>query len=89
MKRYFPIVILLGCAAAFAFGIFRLFEFRFEAGDVYPPYSSLRSDPLGAMALYESLEKIPGTDRAPRFQRIRTVCPNNRTRFICTWPETD
>src|SRR5262249_48945710 len=28
---------------------------RFESGDVYPPYSTLRSDPLGAMALYESL----------------------------------
>lgn len=60
MKRYFPIVILLGCAAMFAFGIVRLFELRFEAGDVYPPYSSLRADPLGAMAFYESLEKIPG-----------------------------
>ena len=60
MKRYLPIVILLGCAAVFAFGIVDLFELRFEAGDVYPPYSSLRADPLGAMALYESLEKVPG-----------------------------
>ena len=24
-----------------------------ETGDVYPPYSSLRTDPLGAKALYE------------------------------------
>jgi hypothetical protein len=31
-----------------------------ETGDVYPPYSSLRTDPLGAKALYESLEAIPG-----------------------------
>jgi hypothetical protein len=31
-----------------------------ETGDVYPPYSSLRSDPQGAKALYESLEAIPG-----------------------------
>jgi hypothetical protein len=60
MKRYFPIMVLLGCAAAFAFGCVYLFELRFQAGDVYPPYSSLRADPLGAMALYESLEKIPG-----------------------------
>lgn len=60
MRRYFPILIVLGCAAAFAFGLVRLFELRFEAGDVYPPYSSLRSDPLGTMALYESLEKMPG-----------------------------
>jgi hypothetical protein len=60
MKRYFPIIILLGCAAAFACGIIYLFQLRFEAGDVYPPYSSLRADPLGTMALYESLGKVPG-----------------------------
>lgn len=59
MKKYFPIFILLGCAAGFALGIVYLFDLRFEAGDVYPPYSSLRADPLGAMALYESLEKLP------------------------------
>jgi hypothetical protein len=60
MKNYFPVAILLSCAAIFAFGIVRLFELRFERGDVYPAYSSLRADPLGAMAFYESLEKIPG-----------------------------
>lgn len=31
-----------------------------DTGDVYPPYSSLRTDPLGAKALYESLEAMPG-----------------------------
>ncbi len=60
MKRYFPIIILLGCAAAFAWGCIYLFQLRFEGGDVYPPYSSLRADPLGTMALYESLGKVPG-----------------------------
>lgn len=60
MRRYFPMMVLFGCAAMFAFGVVYLFELRFQAGDVYPPYSSLRADPLGAMALYESLEKIPG-----------------------------
>jgi hypothetical protein len=60
MKKYFPIIVLVACAAAFAFGINYLFQFRFEAGDVYPPYSSLRADPLGTMALYESLGKVPG-----------------------------
>jgi len=60
MKKYFPILILAGCATAFVFGIDYLFQLRFEAGDVYPPYSSLRADPLGAMAFYESLQRIPG-----------------------------
>jgi len=74
MRKHFPIILLLGCAAVFAFGIVQLFELRFESGDVYPAYSSLRADPLGTMAFYESLEKIPGisarrdfsdTDRLP------------------------
>jgi hypothetical protein len=69
-----PIAILLATTAVFAFGIVQLFELRFEGGDVYPAYSSLRADPLGAMAFYESLEKIPSlsvrrdlsaTDRLP------------------------
>jgi hypothetical protein len=60
MKRYFPVILLLGCAAAFTFGLVRLFQLRFEVGDVYPAYSTLRSDPLGAMAFYESLGKVPG-----------------------------
>ena len=74
MKKNLPIFILLGCAAVFTFGLVELFQLRFDSGDVYPPYSSLRADPLGTMALYESLEKIPGviarrdftaTDRLP------------------------
>lgn len=44
------------CLAA----VFRLLALRFDAGDVYPAYSSLRPDPLGARALYESLERLPG-----------------------------
>ena len=60
MKKYLPVIILLACTAAFAIGIVQLFELRFEEGDVYPEYSSLRADPLGAMAFYESLEKMPG-----------------------------
>jgi len=60
MKKHLPIVMILTCAAAFAFGIVQLFKLRFEEGDVYPAYSSLRSDPLGAMGFYESLDKLPG-----------------------------
>ncbi|HUA39342.1 MAG TPA: DUF4350 domain-containing protein [Candidatus Sulfopaludibacter sp.] len=60
MKKYFPLFLLAGCTAALTLGLIRLFELRFEAGDVYPAYSSLRSDPLGTMAFYESLGKVPG-----------------------------
>lgn len=62
MKKYLPLLLLLGCIAFFAYGIVALFELRFEGGDVYPAYSSLRADPLGTMALYESLGKMPGVN---------------------------
>lgn len=60
LKR--PAILCAGLllAAAFAFGLVRLFELRFDQGDIYPPYSTLRSDPLGASVLYESLERVPG-----------------------------
>ena len=47
-------------AILFLFGIVHLLMLRFEAGDVYPYYSSFRSDPLGTKALYESLNKCCG-----------------------------
>lgn len=34
-----------------------------QTGTVYPKYSSLRSDPMGTMVLYESLGKIVATER--------------------------
>jgi hypothetical protein len=40
----------------FVLGVGRLFVLRFKAGDMYPAYSTLRSDPLGAMVFYESLK---------------------------------
>lgn len=52
-------LILLGLAlASFIFGLVHLFKLRFEAGDNYPPYSSLRADPLGAKALFDSLDPL-------------------------------
>ena len=45
--------------AGFLFGIVQLLALRFEEGDVYPPYSSLRADPLGVKAFYAGLENLP------------------------------
>jgi hypothetical protein len=33
---------------------------RLGSGDIYPEYSSLRADPLGAKAFYESVGRLPG-----------------------------
>jgi hypothetical protein len=57
MKR--PHVALLIIAlAVFVVGLIHLFNLRFQSGDNYPAYSSLRADPLGAKALYESLDAL-------------------------------
>jgi hypothetical protein len=51
------VVLLMGI---FLVGVLRLVALRFEAGDVYPAYSSLRSDPLGTKAYFEALGDIGG-----------------------------
>ncbi|QOX80536.1 DUF4350 domain-containing protein [Trichlorobacter lovleyi] len=49
--------LLLVLAAA---SLYQLFALRFEAGDLFPAGSSLRSDPLGSMAFYQALERTGG-----------------------------
>ena len=61
-RRRLPLA-ALGLAAgllAFGAGVAHLFHLRFEAGDVYPPYSTLRSDPLGAKVFFAGLQGLPG-----------------------------
>jgi hypothetical protein len=59
-QRSFHSILLVLLAAGFLAGAVNLFLLRFEAGDVYPVYSSLRADPLGTKILYEGLEGIVG-----------------------------
>jgi hypothetical protein len=60
MKRHSSLILLIVCLAVLAVGLIQLMALRFESGDVYPEYSSLRSDPLGTMVLYESLGNLEG-----------------------------
>lgn len=70
-------VILWVLAAAgvvgFGFGLLRLLLLRFEAGDIYPPYSSLRTDPLGTKALYQALAELPRTSVRRNFLPLRKL----------------
>ena len=50
----------LGLFAILVVGFVGVLELRFATGEIYPHYSSLRTDPLGAQALYESFENLPG-----------------------------
>lgn len=49
--------VLLG---GFVYGALRLFGIQFAVGEVYPEFSSLRSDPKGSKLLFDSLKAIPG-----------------------------
>lgn len=53
-------IVALGLAVllGFGWGLWQLLSLRFETGDVYPPYSSLRADPVGAKALHDSFDLL-------------------------------
>jgi hypothetical protein len=82
MKRYQGAILLVVSATLLVFGIVELFEQRFESSDVYPQYSTLRSDPLGAMAIYESLERLPGISVRQDFSVGNVLPPGEGTTFV-------
>jgi len=49
-------VVALAALVLFSYCLVRLLLLRYERGDVYPAYSTLRADPLGTRALYEALQ---------------------------------
>jgi hypothetical protein len=53
--------------AAFVAGVLHLFGVQFAAGEVYPAFSSLRTDPLGARLLFDALARLPGTSVSRNF----------------------
>lgn len=59
MKRMTAIWGVLCISIGFVWGLYKLCNLRFEQGDIYPAYSSLRSDPLGTKGLYEALSCLP------------------------------
>jgi hypothetical protein len=66
----------------FVVGVARLFKLRFESGDDYPAYSSLRSDPLGTRALYESLENIDSVMVGRNYRSLESLEFEPETTFF-------
>lgn len=73
---------LIVLALAFAFGLVQLFRWRFETGDVYPQYSSLRTDPVGTRALFESFQAIRSLSVSRNFQPFERLKPGAATVFF-------
>ena len=74
-KPLLTLVCAFALAAAFFYGVARLFVLRYERGDVYPPYSTLRADPLGVKGIYEALDRLPGVDAARNFRALPKLRP--------------
>lgn len=82
MKKSGPILALLACAVLFGGTFYILLRDRFESGDVYPPASSLRSDPLGTMIFYESLKELPGIRVERDHSAVNTLPDGARTTYL-------
>src|SRR5687767_9409355 len=61
-------LIAIGLATAWCFGL--MMSRRFAGGEVYPPCSTQRADPMGAKALYEALDRLVGTTCERNFKRL-------------------
>ena len=62
---------LLFCGLALVFS--KVLKMRLSSGDIYPHYSSLRSDPLGTRALYESLQRLPDVTVARSYRPVASI----------------
>lgn len=58
MKSLRPLLVLAAAAVLLVVVLSNLFQLRL-ARDLYPPYSTLRADPLGLRALHDSLAALP------------------------------
>ncbi|MEY4388125.1 MAG: hypothetical protein RLY20_3408 [Verrucomicrobiota bacterium] len=82
MKRHASIILVCVCVAVFVLGILQLFQNRLEQGDVYPAYSSLRADPLGTMAFFETLERMPGVTARRDFSARNKLPESRHTTYL-------
>jgi hypothetical protein len=71
--KLFPALFLLIFIALFVYGVTHLLILRFDKGDVYPRYSSYRSDPLGTRAFYEGLGLLPGIETVRNIEALQKV----------------
>jgi hypothetical protein len=73
MSRLTQTLLLVGVLVLVGMGFAYLYSLRIERGDVFPVYSSLRSDPLGTRALYDSLDQLPPVRIDRRFQPLKDL----------------
>jgi hypothetical protein len=70
-----PFLLAALLLALFLWGAEQVAVMPLQTGEVYPLYSSLRADPLGALALYESLAALPELDVSRLYKDRPTLDP--------------
>jgi hypothetical protein len=68
--------------ALFAVTFIELFDARVQSGDVYPVYSSLRSDAGGTKAYYDSINRLEGLAASRRFEPLAASRLSGSTIFL-------
>jgi hypothetical protein len=76
LKRGLLVALLAGL---FIYGLTHLFLLRFRTGDVFPQYSTLRADPLGAKAFYAAVAELPHVEVRRNYRPIVKLRPQQRT----------
>jgi outer membrane biosynthesis protein TonB len=72
-KPLLSLFFAIALGGGFAYGLAHLFILRYEIGDVYPAYSSLRADPLGTKALADALAELPGVEVSRNFRPLERM----------------
>jgi hypothetical protein len=81
-NRILLLIILATVVITFCYGVAHLLVLRFKTGDVYAPYSSLRSDPLGTRALFESLARLNGLSVWRNYEALSIFGSGRDTTFF-------
>ncbi len=76
------IVVAICLAAVSVAGALYLLGVQFADGGAYPEYSSLRSDPLGAKLLYDTLALVPGASVARNYLPLEYVGESGTTVLV-------
>lgn len=65
-----------------AYALLHLLIMRYSSGDVYPEYSSMRADPLGTKAFYESLRDCCDLKVSRNFEEFSKIKNNTNATII-------
>lgn len=75
MSKGLSAIVIAALAILGMGALYRLLLLQYESGDVYPKYSSFRSDPLGLLVLHDAVASLDGP--APR----RSLAPLDQSGF--------